>query len=338
MVIYKYCNVCYNIDMTYEKPLVPVELHHMLDDEVLAVHERHANRSYDQLRTITNELEDTCLSDGGDGLSRAIVIANKGADLEAGVSIYPFAYQQAWKPSWAARLHFYHDVVNPDGLTIALPNNSGKKTYFDFTSDDLATLNSGDMRPLYEKHIRTVTALLGTTAIGPVSIVGYSQGGLVALGMASVESDLPIASVHAFEAPSAERTPKQLEKDFMKSGGPKDQLAAIGDAALPALDSAFRLHRICADYGRFFLDSLHKSNKAQMTAMATPNIDVLVEKALNDGTTDVVLGYVEGSRMQGSYQPTERDGLRQIIISEGAGSHKHATGDNIVANALMMSY
>jgi len=322
-------------------PVVPSEVSHLLDDRILEIHEAHASRDYEQLLKDTQNLAEStaCRYFSSREALGAVVIAGEDADPEAGIAIYAHSYQQSWKPSKAAFAMFYHDVVNPEGISIFLPNNSGSSKYYSFSDAELSVMFDGDMRPMYERQMETVEKIVGTHAVGDVRIDGFSEGAVVGLGMAAVGSDvLSVKQVHSIEGPSEERTPKQLKSDFTKSSGPIDQVRAIRESAIPAYSDSLRLDRLVRDYVRFGLDLFRDENKAQMHAMATPGISKLVDDVFrNNDDPSVMLGFFEGSKMKGSFEPDVRDGLSLVDFSKGNGVHGHATGDNIVANVLLMS-
>jgi hypothetical protein len=321
-----------------EKPVVPLELNHLLDDTVLEIHERYTAMTYDQLLNFT-DLTAVGSTDRDHRRYGSIMFGNEGADAEAGVLVIASSYQQAWKPSKALSARFAHDVVNPNGITIVLPNNSGDNNYYEFNDKELMKMNNGNLKPFYEKQLASVERCLGKRALGEVVFGGFSQGALVALGMASVGSDkFSVSRINSFEAPAEERTAKKLKKDFTKSGGPIDQIRAIKDAALPVLSETLRIDRLVKDYVRFGLDSSNPESKAIMTAMATPNINQLVNNALaNNDDALITLGFIEGSKMLGIYKSNEDQPINCFGIGTGPGSHRHATSDNIIANALMLS-
>jgi hypothetical protein len=331
--------VCYNIIMSrkIEAPIVPIQLNHLLDERVLEVHERFASMSYEKL------LRDTVLTEIG-STDRdherygSIMFGRDGADAEAGVLILASSYLQAWKPSKTISALFTHDVVNPDGITIVLPNNSGDKRYYEFTDEEIAKMNNRDLMPFYEKRLSSVEDILGNRALGEVAFGGFSQGALVALGMAAVGSDLfSVERVNAFEPPSEERTPKKLKSDFTKSSHPFEQRRAINDARIPALSESLNRRRLAKDYIRFGLDSTTPESKAVMNGMASPKVNDLARQAINrnDGV-NITLGFVEGSKMLGNFKLDRGLTVSGFGIGKGPGSHRHATSDNIVANALMM--
>lgn len=331
--------LCYNIIMSrkYETPIVPEQLNHLLDDRVLEVHEKFASMTYDTL------LSDTALTEIGSTDKEherygSVMFGRDGADAEAGVLVLASSYLQAWKPSKAIAALFAHDVVNPDGITIILPNNSGNKRYYEFTDEELAKMNDGDLKPLYEKRLASVEKCLGNRAVGEVTFGGYSQGALVALGMAAVGSDVfSVDRVNSFELPAEERKPKKLKKDFTKSGSPVDQVRAIKDARLPVLSESLSRGRLAADYFRFGYNSVTSESKAIMAGMATPGVNELLRRALSmNDDANITLGFIEGSKMQGDFKLDRSLMVSGFGISKGPGSHRHATSDNIVANALMM--
>jgi hypothetical protein len=321
----------------YELPVVPKELGSYLDERVLELHERYAGLKYEDLVKHTAVMGEGS-SDPDSERYGSVMFSNEGGDAEAGVLVLASSYLQAWKPSKAISARFAHDVVNPNGITIVLPNNSGDQRYYEFTDEELAKMNEGNLAPLYEKRLASVEKCLGGRAVGEVIFGGYSQGALVALGMAAVGSDrFNVSRVSSFESPAEERTPKKLKSAFSSSGGPIDQTRAIADAAIPALSESLSIGKLTKDYYRFGVELVKPESKALRAGMASPKLEGLARQALdrNDGI-GITLGFIEGSKMLGDFTLDSGLQVSRFDIGEGPGSHKHATSDNIVANALMM--
>lgn len=311
----------------------------VLTDDVLAVHERFAGMSYDELKAVTALDNEVALPAGA---TKAAVIGDENGP-DAGVHVLALPHQQAWKPSMALRSHMYHAINNPDGLTIVLPNNSVSNRYYQYDGTDRLDIVNGEMDVHYDRQLTTVEGILERFGayVGPVALKGYSLGGLTALGMAAAGSDrLNVTEVHSFEAPNQETTPKALRKAFMKSGTLGDQRGAIEDAHIPALEQALRFDRLMLDYARFGVASVvNAGNKALAAGMAEPGYEQLVRRALSQhDRARIYAGHVIGSRL---FSPEVVAGIndpRFIVrsIAEGDGNRRHATGDNPVAHALIL--
>lgn len=318
-------------------PIVPDELQPLLTEEVLAAHDRFTDYTLDDIR------ERTGLSAGRKGHADrpyAVSFMSDG-DPEAGIHVLALPHQQAWKPSMAIRALLYHEINNPDGVTVVLPNGSVTSKYYELTSEARAKVSGGDMRPYYELQTRLVeSAVSRYDTRGPVELSGYSLGGLTVTGIGAVGSDmLDIQRINSVEAPNLERKPKQLRKDFTKSGGPLAQRAAIADAKLPVLSQALRADRLLVDYVRFGVaQATNPDNKALARGMASPDYDNLIADVLRRNDSAVLhLGHVVGSKL---FDPSAVTIVNERVIIEsysGEGAHKHATGDNPIAHALMMS-
>lgn len=317
--------------MTKELPFnVPEELHPFIDEHVITTHEKYRNIGLETVRQAMGEQK------------MGTIALNIGGDPEAGIHVLALPHQQTWKPSMALRSYLYHDINNPNGVTIVLPNNSFGEASYRMSDSDRQKIESGDMQPFYEAQTKTIESVLSRYGrIGSVSLDGYSLGGLTALGIASVGSDhLAVQSVHSVESPNKETTPKKLQKDFMKSGGFGDQREAVADAAVPALTELHRVLPLGIDYARFGIASVTEAdNKALAKGMATPKYAELVEKTLaHYNGVRIAAGHIAGSRLFDPEIVEYIDDPRFEVqfYNEGPGSHKHATGDNIMAHALMM--
>lgn len=306
---------------------VPEELEDRIDDHVLAVHEKYQAIDLDTVREKMGEQKP------------GVVLINGGkGDPEAGVSILSLPHQQSWKESMALRSWVHHDINNHEGVTIVLPSNGSV-----LSVEDRKKIAGGDMRPFYEMQLRSAEEVLENKYrnLGAVSLDGYSLGGLAAAGIASIGSDkLNVVKVNSWEPPNKQTTPKKLQKDFMKSGGFGEQRQSAKDSGIPALMELHRALPLGIDYAKFGIASvLNKDSKALARGMANPQYTELVEKALsNYEDMEFTAGYITGSKL---FDPEVVEYIRNPrfkveFIGEGAGSHKHTTGDNIIAHALMM--
>jgi hypothetical protein len=121
----------------------------------------------------------------------------------------------------------------------------------------------------------------------------------------------------------------------MKSGGWREQRAAIRDARLPVLSAAFSPGRVALDYARFGLSSFEPNSRALVAGMARGNLDELVGRARQNLPEAIIkLGHIAGSQL---FLPAENS-LEGVDVREysGAAAHMHATADNVVAHALMI--
>lgn len=318
-------------------PVVPDQLQSFLTPDFLDIHDHWAQKKWDEFRTEIPE--PTTISAGG-RYTKAVLLPG---DPEAGVNIIMQQHQQSWKPSMALIAMYHKSINNPDGLTVVLPNNSTEASYYSLTTEELGALHVATMRPLYELHTRTLEAVQRRVGnFGKTAILGNSLGGLTALGIASVASpELDIAEIVSVEAPNANRTTKELSKDFFKSGGIVGQHKAIRDASLPLLSYIQRPHRLARDYMRFGLASRMPENRAILEGMAQPSFPVLVRNVLlQNADINVRLGWVEGSFV---FDPSVLENMEMSLLTDptditkefysGNGAHAHATVDNPVAVA-----
>jgi len=207
-------------------------------------------------------------------------------------------------------------------------------------SDRAEMVQDGGLRPMYERQVRTLEAIseeLG--GFSDVSLNGFSLGGLLALGVASIgSSELPVSSINVIDAPDRPRTPEQLQKHFLKSASPKEQLQAIRDARMPVIAEALALHRLALDYARFGVaDKTNKDSKVIKIGMAKPRFEQLVEQALaNYAEARIRIGHITGSLVSSELTGIvlANDSVSAETYS-GPGSHRHATVDNPVAVSLM---
>src|SRR5690554_3826925 len=128
--------------------VVPAELQDRVDDHVLEVHDSYRNTNLETIKKAMGEQKP------------GVVVINKDGDPEAGINVLALPHQQAWKPHMALRSYVYHEINNPDGVTVVLPNNGlGEKSY-DLSKEDRKKIHDGDMRPFYEGQTRSVEKVL----------------------------------------------------------------------------------------------------------------------------------------------------------------------------------
>lgn len=324
----------------YHTPVVPFELSSGLTDRILEVHERYANYNLHDFIKLSMG-EGPAKIPAGEDTTNYVSLGNP-TDPYATTHVLALPHQQAWKPSMAIRANIYHEANNPDGLTVVLANNSISNRAYRFSEVEQEAIASGNMRPFYERQTRAVEHLMNSHSMrGRVALAGYSLGGLTALGIATVGSDrLDIAEVHSIESPNEDQIPKELKRKFLKSGSWGDQRAAIKDAHLPVLEEALRFDRLALDYARFGIASFtNAENKALSQGMANNNFNLLVKIALKQyEDISIYAGHIVGSQLFNPDVVTDINDPRFVVkrISEGEGNHRHATGDNPIAHALML--
>jgi hypothetical protein len=322
-------------------PQVPDQLTPYLTDEVMAVHQEWRSKSVADVMQAMPEVTST-------EYGQAYVLQPK-ADYDGTTVVLGLPHQQAMKPSMAIRAQYLQDVVAPDSRIVVLPNNTiGDRDYYHFSDGErtLAT-GSGDRKSSLQFFYDNRVRLLDTLGVidGKVNFTGYSLGGLTALGSAvSASQHMEVGVVNVDEAPNLERTPKQLQKDFMASGGWGDQRKAIEDAALPALSEALSPARLLADYGRFALATLIPENNALHAGMSGAEFDQQIASSLSYLRDSFIkVGRIDGGQVAdeatfneyASYVPYRDNPNISFVQYSGKAAHKHPTGDNAVAHALM---
>ena len=310
-------------------PTVPDEVQHLT--ETADFHDLHEDWQKLSLQDMLGAMPEPRATEYGD----VVVLdpANSDKRDETHTLVLGLPFQQAWKPSMYVRAEYARQVVAPESRMVVLPNNSNGQRYYDFSKAELGRMKDGNLGPFFERHVR---ALEDLDIRGKVTLSGYSLGGLTAVGIAAVcSNNFEVSTVNADELPTGSRTPKELQKAFMSSGGWGEQRAAIADAKLPVLSRALNAGRLALDYAKFGLATLSPVNKALSAGMARGDFGELLERArANAPEANFKLGHVVGSQL---FLPAEGS-LEDFDIREysGAGAHMHATGDNVVAHALMI--
>lgn len=229
-------------------------------------------------------------------------------------------------------------LTNPNHSLWLIPNNTlGEKSYI-FNKEEKARLAKGDMRPLGEIQMRAFEKL--PQHIYNLAITGYSQGGLTALSMAAVDSNVPVNRVNADEIPSkTNRTTAELAKDFRSSRDNRSLKAAVKDADIPVLAEAMAARHVNWDIAQFAIKSLTTEGNIMRKAM-TGSAEYLIEAILNRETDIIIkLGSVIGSKLFDvqSINPGLLSSPQLSVVQYQGGNfrHKHVTGDNVKAHALM---
>lgn len=321
-------------------PRVPDELTHLLDDQVQDVQRRWASYDFDDVRAMMPEPQVIDLPN--DRQLRGVVLEPATPERDEACSlVLALPFCQAWKPSMFIRAEVMRQIIAPNSRLVVFPNNSITDEYYDLTEAELGTMHEGSMAPLAELQARALEVL----KVGEAAVSGYSLGGVLAIELAAVGSDkLEICHINADETPNKERTSKQLQKDFLASGGWGEQRRAIEDAEVPALEKALNVSGLALDYARFGVASLRKTNKALHLAMAGSLVESIKRAKTNYPEASLKLGYVLGSKLfdlecigEAAHEIAgASNGRVSIRDYSGDGAHMHSTGDNPYAHALMV--
>jgi hypothetical protein len=309
-------------------PKVPDELAPYLDTS--ALEENQAAWQTYTLQDVHAAMPETQVTEQG----RVVVLDPTSQERdETYTTVLALPFQQGWKPSMYIRAEYARQVLAPESRMVVLPNNTASEQYYNFTKEERRKIGGGNLEPFFERHVRVLEDL---GVRGEVMLTGYSLGGLVAVGIAAkCPFSFEPKTVNADELPTGSREPKELQKAFLKSGGWHEQRAAIADAKLPVLSTALSTGRLAVDYARFGLSTFEANNKALAAGMARGDFgDLLRQARRNLPETIIKLGHVAGSQL---FLPIEGS-LGEVDVREysGAAAHMHATGDNVVAHALMI--
>lgn len=324
-------------------PLVPDQLDSRLHTpEVLEVVDRWQSMTLEGLddRLGREELSPQPFEIGLGKFVNAVIV-NAKAFRDGKVRVLSATHQQPWNKATAIRTLIDHDINNPNGTTIFLPNNGVGKPAYRFSDEHRELIERGHLRPFYEQQTLVLERIASRYAVKQAewTMAGYSLGALTSIGVASVGSnDLDIRKVTAVEPPNVRRTPRQLRKDFLQSGTWIEQRRAIADARLPVLSSVQSSSGLAVDYLRFGLSTLQHDNAAIEIGMAQPGFNSLMQTALSrhDGLM-IGLGHVVGSKVfVRNYVPGSPQRVNVQAFS-GPATHRHATNENPFTNALMLA-
>lgn len=277
------------------------------------------------------------------GFVQATVLPPSGGEAQSDTDLVIVApHQQGAKPATIARAAHTRDIVAPDSNVVLISHNSGKQVNYMFDGEDLDLLRRGHHMPQAELFA-TALENYASARDKRLALTGYSAGALAVFGIAARDPQFEIVAVNGDEMPSAAgRTYPELRKDFLQRGGDKAQLAAIADASIPVIQNeVYTPARLYLDYFRFFMDSLDVEHRALARTMAGSQLDLLQRAVALNPDVPMKRGRVEGSPIDQDPDlvPILPDGatnrLRQVVYT-GPATHGHATGDNIVAHALMV--
>lgn len=351
------------IELESAIPVVPDQLKPLLDEYALSIHEKWRSLAFYDIKHAMPEPE---LIETKDGRRTRIVDLTPadGPDPEAPTIALFLPHAQAWKPSMFIRAELARQMVIPEGRMLVFPNNSIGDAYYKFdchyslpsiaSTDGSESVPEGMLRDAMER-LRPLKAL-GSLLMGALeakhaqkaAFMGYSLGGLLGWVVSAAGSDtVEVTHIGSFEAPSHERTPGQLRKDFSKGGLPLLR-AAVSDAKLPALSEAMNVSRLAYDIGCFVLaNTMDEQTRFLYRSMGRMWRSLFIPSALGQYPNMHVL---QGRLNRSAVLPREAwTDTAQIVYQHmsnpnkltersyyGEGDRGHATGDNVVAHALMI--
>lgn len=323
--------------MSERDPIVPDQLAPLIDDEVRSVHERWQKVDLADVKADMATHEVVRNKYGG-----AVILDPEGDRDETHTVVLALPHQQGWIPSMAIRARLLQQIAAPHARMVVLPNNTiGQERYYKIEPKERQMVQTGILYPYFKQRTRLLESL---DVRGRVDLTGYSLGALTAIGIASVNSNnWKVSVINADEAPNKLRTPKELQQDFLRSGGWSSQRKAINDAAIPALASALNAPRLLADYMRFALSTRIPENAALHGGMAANSFDMLLRVVINQHPSAAIkLGQVADSHVVDAamFKETEEQvnkdrSAARFVTYSGEGTHRHPTGDNAIAHALM---
>jgi pimeloyl-ACP methyl ester carboxylesterase len=302
---------------------VPVEVEHLLTDTMQESLEEWRERS---LSAVLEHIPRPIQVDGNTKITRLPAITSEKSDLPIGLLL---PHQQAFTPAHAVRAALFQELIAPEHDVIVMANNGLASDSYRFNKAQRAILKNGDFSPFAEQQARTLVTL----GISNIAITGYSLGARLAVELGSTD-ELEIVALNADEAPTAAgRSPKQLQKDFLASGGWGEQRAAIDDSGVLAVRQAYAPHKLAYDYAKFGIATLNPDNAAIKNAMQGSMAESLAKARRANPQMPIKLGRVAGSQLTDLSDIDTTDVTVRTYTGEAA--RKHATGDNPIAHALM---
>ena len=276
--------------------------------------------------------------------SRAIILEPLSTEVdEMRTVVLALPHLQKWQPHHYIRARIMQQIVAPNNRVIVFPNSLDRENpdydLSKFKDHEIECLRDGDLSPVAERHMSTLEHLDGQLYLGDIALSGYSLGGKTVLAMAEAgSSEFNVTHLNADETPSkSERTPKELEKDFLKSGGIFKLRRSSRDAGLPAMNSARRLDRFAADLAGFGVASkLSDAAKIMHESMAGSVQDLVHEAKTEWPNMRVKMGYVENSLL---FDPSSVSGEDNVDLVNYSGPEflGHTSGDNVILHALMVN-
>jgi hypothetical protein len=243
-----------------------------------------------------------------------------------------------------ARARFMQEAIAPNSIILMLANDhKGPNQSFVLSSEDKKRMKEdASLAAIAEKYVLALGKLkeLGVLGAGSIALTGYSMGANMSIEMAGLDSDLEISVLNADEGPSRkDRTPKELQKDFLKSGGFGQQQKSMAESGFGTLMSPFTGANLAIDYAKFGFKTLTSVSKAVHSAMAGNTDEALIKATRRRPHMTIKIGRVVGSSLV--YESPvlcglEQEGRVRTRLYSGDAANGHTTGDNYPAHALMV--
>lgn len=261
-------------------------------------------------------------------------------DIDDTKTIVRFSeYLNGYNPVQWIGAEVTRQLVAPNSRMIMMPNNSFRQANHVIPADkDAKELFANDPLITLARGKMTVLDYIDQNKfpLGKLGLTGWSFGANLALAIASLDHrQLEVESVNADETVSkTARTTKELDKDFLKSGNPLEQIRAGKESGIPATNQAFNFFRLPIDYAKFIKESLFSSEAKQIKEGMTGDVKELVRGALKTNPDiRIKLGHIAGSLI---FDPASiaKGGIR-VVKYDGDTNRRHASVNNPLVQAWM---
>lgn len=312
---------------------VPDELYPLIDDQFNEVQERWQNASFEDVLPDAPTLFPVAISD-----SERILMSRLSPVEEADGSVIglSFPFQQGLNKTMLLRAAFMQQAVAPNSEVLLFPNvHTGVNRTFSLSDSDKARLSEGTLAPVAEKIAKAIEIL----GVGSIALTGYSQGARMSLDVVNSSPDFEVTHLNMDEMPSApERSAKQLQKDFMRSGTLDFQRKSMSEAGFGTLlERTAKL--LPVDYATFGIGTLSVGSRLMHKGMTGSMAEVLKQVSGANPHTAIKVGVVEGSHLTDVSDLKIRSsntGVARGVRYTGEAANMHTTGDNYAAHALMV--
>ena len=310
---------------------VPTELLPLVDDRTIEVLERWNSYTLADVQKQMPALSELPVS-GGRKIGAAVLAPRGDYDNDKAVGLMT-SYAQRWKPVQYVIAKLTQEIAAPEVPFYVFPN----KSLFDTDAYDLSHKNRravarGDLSPIGEQ----IASGLESQKIGQIGLTGYSWGASLVPVVAGVGSSYyEVTHMNIDEAPY---TPTVL-RDFMRSTN--DGGKVVEESGLPVSAEITALRNILPDYLAFFASGLlNPNNRAIRKGLKYQTLPDDIDTAIAQyPSASVKLGSVAGSSLlhydEKVTQVINGNPNVRLVHYTGPAAHKHNTGDNTTAYALM---
>ncbi len=312
---------------------VPDELYPLVDDHTLEVFEKWSRCSLDDMNSEMPKLS-LLPTSRGRKIGAAVLLPKGDYDNRRAIALVT-SYAQKWKSVQNLIGKITQEIVAPEVPFYVFTNNGFlDNSAYELNDQELQTVAEGDLRPLAEQ---IVSALEGQ-GVDQIGLTGYSFGGSVVPAVARVGSDVyEVTHMNIDEAPNTAK----LIRDFRASTN--DGGSVTRDSGLPVSAEISAPPGIWLDYAAFIAAGLfNPSNRALRKSLGHQRLMTDIKGALVEYPSMVVkLGSVAGSKLLELDESVKAvtsaypDNVRYKKYT-GSAAHKHNTGDNTMAYALMV--